>query len=109
VLRGVQFALDSAEIRPESGPVLDVAADQLRECEKLTLAVEGHTCSLGTDDYNQSLSERRAESVREYLIAKGIGAERLAARGVGEGGPVASNDSEEGRSQNRRVELVPNP
>jgi outer membrane protein OmpA-like peptidoglycan-associated protein len=109
VLRGVQFALDSAEIQSESSPILDVAADQLRECENLHVTVLGHTCSLGTDDYNQGLSERRAESVRQYLVAKGIAAERLAARGFGEGGPVASNDSEDGRSQNRRVELVPNP
>jgi len=107
VLRGVQFAFDSAKIQPESGPVLDVAADQLRECKDLNLAVEGYTCSMGPDNYNQSLSERRAESVRQYLIGKGIDAQRLAAHGAGESGPVASNDSLDGRAQNRRVELVP--
>jgi OOP family OmpA-OmpF porin len=107
VLRGVQFDLDSAAIRPESGPVLDVAVEQLKDCADLKLAIEGHTCSLGTDAYNQDLSSRRANSVREYLLAQGVAPERLTVFGVGEAGPVASNDNEEGRSQNRRVELIP--
>jgi len=107
VLRGIRFALDSAELGSESTPVLDVAADRLRECPDLSLTVEGHTCSLGTDAYNHNLSERRAASVREYLVSKGVSSDRLTTRGLGEVNPVASNDTEDGRSQNRRVELVP--
>jgi OOP family OmpA-OmpF porin len=107
VLRGIHFALDSAELGPESGPLLDVAVEQLNECPGISLVVEGHTCALGTDAHNHGLSERRAASVREYLVGKGIAADRLTTRGLGEVNPVASNDSEDGRSQNRRVELVP--
>lgn len=107
VLRGITFAFDSAEIAPESGPVLDVAVDHLKQCTGTSLNIEGHTCSIGTDEYNQGLSERRAASVRQYLVDHGVGAERLVSTGVGEAGPVASNDTRDGRAQNRRVELVP--
>jgi outer membrane protein OmpA-like peptidoglycan-associated protein len=107
VLRGVQFELDSAALSPVSEPVLDIAVDQLKECSDLHLAVEGHTCDLGSDAYNFGLSERRAASVREYLVAHGVAAERLKTRGLGESNPVSPNDGEEGRAQNRRVELVP--
>src|SRR5262249_51513096 len=63
VLHGVQFAFDSAKLSPESGPVLDVALNHLKECAQSSLSIEGHTCNLGTDSYNQGLSSRRAESV----------------------------------------------
>jgi outer membrane protein OmpA-like peptidoglycan-associated protein len=72
----------------------------------LSLEVDGHTDSVGDDDYNQALSERRAESVRGYLIQRGIPTTAIAARGYGESQPVASNDIPAGRQQNRRVELV---
>jgi outer membrane protein OmpA-like peptidoglycan-associated protein len=72
----------------------------------LHLDVEGHTDSVGTDAYNQSLSERRAEAVRDYLVQQGIASNAIAARGLGKSEPVASNDTPEGRQQNRRVELV---
>ena len=72
----------------------------------LTLEVEGHTDSVGTDDFNQSLSERRAESVKSYLTQQGIPAASIRSRGLGEGQPVATNDSATGRQQNRRVEVV---
>jgi len=70
------------------------------------VAVEGHTDSVGTTDYNQSLSERRAESVRSYLVAQKIGADTVAASGFGEDKPVATNGTAAGRQQNRRVELI---
>ena len=70
------------------------------------LEVEGHTDSVGTDDYNQSLSERRAESVKSYLIQQGIDRSSITSRGFGESQPVASNDTADGRQRNRRVELV---
>jgi outer membrane protein OmpA-like peptidoglycan-associated protein len=72
----------------------------------LVLEIEGHTDSVGTDDFNQSLSERRAESVKSYLIQQGIPSAHIRARGFGEAQPVASNDSAAGRQQNRRVELI---
>jgi len=72
----------------------------------LHLQVEGHTDSVGGDEYNQTLSERRAGAVRDYLVQQGILAESIEARGFGKTVPIASNDTSEGRQQNRRVELV---
>jgi outer membrane protein OmpA-like peptidoglycan-associated protein len=72
----------------------------------LHLEIEGHTDSVGSDDFNQKLSEQRAESARIYLQDAGIGTDNLVARGFGESKPVASNDSDAGRSQNRRVEMI---
>jgi outer membrane protein OmpA-like peptidoglycan-associated protein len=72
----------------------------------LKLEVEGHTDSVGSDDYNQRLSERRADSVRSYLVGQGVPSNVITAKGFGESRPVASNDNGSGRQQNRRVELV---
>ncbi len=72
----------------------------------LHLAVEGHTDSIGTDEYNRQLSEQRAEAVRDYLVQQGIKSDAITASGFGKSEPVASNDTPEGRQQNRRVELV---
>jgi len=72
----------------------------------LKLEVEGHTDSVGSDEYNQRLSENRANSVRDFLIREGINSSSIAARGFGESQPVATNDTAAGRQQNRRVELV---
>jgi OOP family OmpA-OmpF porin len=105
VLRGVNFAFDSAEIDPSSSVVLDAAADQLKECPNVAVRVEGHTDSVGSDSYNQGLSERRAEGVDSHLVGRGVSASRLTAVGFGESQPVASNDTDEGRALNRRVEL----
>jgi OOP family OmpA-OmpF porin len=107
VLRGVNFAFDSAEIDTSSAVVLDVVAETLNGCPNVAVRVEGHTDSIGTDAYNQGLSQRRAESVRNYLIGRGVSASRLSAVGYGESQPVASNDTDEGRALNRRVELKP--
>jgi hypothetical protein len=71
-----------------------------------TVVVEGYTDSVGTDDYNQGLSERRADSVKSYLVRQGVGAQRLSALGKGKQDPIAGNDSAGGRQQNRRVEVV---
>jgi OOP family OmpA-OmpF porin len=105
VLQGVTFAFDSAEIRPEDAPVLDVAAEQLRSKPNVRVLVVGHTDDRGSDDYNQGLSVRRARSVAEYLGRNGIAAERIDISGRGESEPVTSNETEDGRAQNRRVEL----
>ena len=105
VLRGVNFAFDSAEIDGSSSVVLDAAADQLRECPSVAVRVEGNTDWIGTDAYNQGLSERRAESVMGHLIGRGVSASRLTSVGYGESQPIASNETDEGRALNRRVEL----
>lgn len=107
VLRGVNFDFDKATLRPDGRPILDEAARILNENPSLRVQVRGYTDSIGSDAYNLRLSIRRAETVKNYLVSKGVAASRLEVEGFGESNPVASNDTEEGRAQNRRVELVP--
>jgi outer membrane protein OmpA-like peptidoglycan-associated protein len=106
-LEGVNFDNDRAVLRPEAYGILDRAAASLKEWGDVKVEVAGHTDSSNNDDYNQALSQRRAEAVRSYLIIKGVSANRLTAKGYGESQPVADNGTEEGRFKNRRVELVP--
>ena len=87
--------------------MLDVAVEQLSGCPDIRISIGGHTDSIGAEAYNEGLSGRRAEATRRYFIDKGIPPGRLEARGYGESQPVASNDSADGRAQNRRVELSP--
>jgi OOP family OmpA-OmpF porin len=105
VLRGVNFDFDRAEIRPDAAVILDEAASILNENPGVRVEVAGHTDATGTDEYNQGLSERRAQSVVDYLAGKGVSAGRLDAAGYGESKPVADNGTRDGRAQNRRVEL----
>lgn len=105
-LEGVYFDFDKATIKPEGKVVLDQAAALLKQHERVVVEVAGHTDSVGSDAYNQGLSERRANSVKQYLTEQGVTATRLSARGYGEAQPVASNDTSEGRAENRRVELI---
>jgi len=105
VLRGVNFDFDKAVIRADGKPVLDAAIQTLKEQPDVRISVEGHTDSVGSDAYNQRLSERRAQAVVDYLAAGGITRSRMSARGYGESKPVASNATDDGRAQNRRVEL----
>lgn len=105
VLRGVQFDFDSSEIRSDAKPVLDRAVEILGENGEVNVVVDGYTDSVGTDEYNLALSIRRAEAVYRYLVNRGIAPERLRVEGFGEARPVASNDTDSGRAQNRRVEL----
>jgi len=105
ILRGVNFALNSAELTPQSKAILDKEVARFKEDPNMKVVVQGHTCSLGSEAYNQQLSERRAKAVMDYFIAQGIAPDRLKAEGRGEADPIASNATEEGRSQNRRVEL----
>jgi len=104
-LEGVHFKTNSAEITPDSAAVLDRAVEALGKRPHLRVEVAAHTDSRGSAAYNQALSERRARSVMNYLIAHGVDASRLRARGYGESQPVASNATPEGRAKNRRVEL----
>ncbi len=105
VLRGVTFAFDSDRLSQEATPILDQAATTLKEAGEVSISVEGHTDSVGSNEYNLDLSRRRAESVRKYLETQGVDAARMTTRGFGEENPVATNDTSEGRAQNRRVEL----
>ncbi|HVN83988.1 MAG TPA: OmpA family protein [Candidatus Binatia bacterium] len=105
VLRGVNFDFDKSNVRGDAAPVLDEAVNTLKEASSITIAVEGHTDSMGSDEYNQGLSERRANAVRDYLAGHGIDKSRMTTEGFGESRPVATNDTDEGRAQNRRVEL----
>jgi outer membrane protein OmpA-like peptidoglycan-associated protein len=105
VLRGVNFDFDKANIRPDAQPILDEAISTLKEYQQITLSVDGYTDSIGTEAYNQKLSMRRAKSVADYLAKGGIDGTRMTEKGFGESQPVASNDTAEGRAQNRRVEL----
>ncbi|MBI1814128.1 MAG: OmpA family protein [Deltaproteobacteria bacterium] len=105
VLRGVNFDFSKSNIRPDAVPILDQAISTLKESSGITISVEGHTDDIGSDEYNQALSLRRAEAVRDYLASHGIAASRMTVQGFGESSPVATNDTDEGRAQNRRVEL----
>ena len=107
VLRGVHFDFDKSNIRPEDEPVLDEAASTLKAQPGVRVYVDGYCDSIGKDEYNLKLSERRAASVAKYLETAGISADRLTPRGFGKTNFVASNDTDQGRAQNRRVELVP--
>jgi outer membrane protein OmpA-like peptidoglycan-associated protein len=107
VLGDVLFDTNEATLTADSVETLDKAAESLKEWGDVKVEVAGYTDSRGTDEYNQNLSVRRADAVRTYLIGKGIAADRLTAKGYGESNPVADNDTDEGRSENRRVELVP--
>ena len=105
VLEGVRFDNDQASLRPEAFAILDKAATGLKNWGDTMIEVAGHTDSNAGDEYNLMLSQRRAETVRDYLISKGIAASRLSAKGYGETMPIADNGTEDGRFKNRRVEL----
>ena len=104
-LTGINFKFDSAAIQPNSSEILDRAVATLKETRDVAVRIEGHCDSIGSDAYNLKLSARRANAVQSYLVQHGIAAERLSTVGKGEGQPIASNDNEEGRFQNRRVEF----
>lgn len=105
VLRGIQFDFDKSNIKPEWRPVLDEGARILMDNPQINVVIEGHTCSIGTDSYNLGLSERRARSVYDYFVSKGIAKNRMKTVGFGERRPIADNSTEEGRRLNRRVEI----
>ena len=106
VLDSIIFDLDSAVIKPEYYSVLDQAIEVLKKYSDKNIVIEGHTCSLGSDDYNMNLSSKRAFSVKKYLSGKGIDPDRLTAKGHGKQKPFADNTTKEGRRKNRRVEFL---
>lgn len=103
---GINFDFNSATLRPESTVVLEQVAGLLRGEPALGIVIEGHTDDVGGDAYNMALSGKRANAVRDWLVAAGIDASRLEAVGKGAGSPVATNGNDVGRAQNRRVELA---
>jgi outer membrane protein OmpA-like peptidoglycan-associated protein len=102
----ITFALNSSDLNANFFSALDGVSLVLKEYDKTVIEVAGHTDSSGSDQYNQALSERRAQAVSGYLSSHGVKTQRLIPIGAGEGHPVASNDTEQGRAANRRVELT---
>lgn len=102
---GITFAYDSADVQPQFRQTLDKVASTLAQYNETLVDVYGHTDSTGSDAYNQTLSERRAVSVADYLSGHGVQPQRIATRGYGESQPIASNDTDAGRAANRRVEI----
>jgi outer membrane protein OmpA-like peptidoglycan-associated protein len=106
ILEGVNFATGKAELTPESQTILEGVAESLVANEEIKVQVGGHTDNTGSAAVNKRLSAARANAVREYLISKGVAANRLTAAGFGPSKPIASNKTAEGRAQTRRVELT---
>ena len=106
ILEGVNFEFDSAKLTSDSYETLDRVAASLKDWPEIRVEIGGHTDSDGSDEYNRTLSQQRAESVRHYLVSKGVSNSRLEARGYGESRPIADNGTAEGRTKNRRVELT---
>ncbi|MDD5611959.1 MAG: OmpA family protein [Gallionella sp.] len=104
-LKGTNFDFDSAKLRPAADAKLTEVAEFAATYKDAKLDVSGHTDSVGSDTYNQKLSERRANSVKAYLVKKGVAADRIVTEGYGETKPVADNKTKEGRAENRRVEI----
>ena len=105
-LGDVLFAFNKAELTPQAAPRLDKLAAFLKQFPQRKLLVEGYTDAVGTDAYNMELSERRAEAIREALVARGVDTTRVVTKGYGKAYPVADNSSTDGRAVNRRVEVV---
>ena len=107
MLRGVHFDFNKANIRRGDSAILDEAIEILKAHPNVVINVDGYCDAIGGEEYNLKLSQRRAAAVAKYLEDGGIAASRLIPRGFGKTNFVAPNDTDEGRAQNRRVELVP--
>ena len=103
---GILFDFDKYSLKPETRQNLEELAPTLIKYDDTDVLVLGHTDNVGSDTYNESLSEKRANAVDNFLVAKGVASSRLKSEGYGETDPVASNETEEGRQLNRRVEVV---
>lgn len=107
ILEGITFDFNKATIRPSSESTLKEAGSVMQRFSSVMVRIEGHTDSIGSDQYNQNLSERRANSVKDYLVKNfGIDPSRIETVGFGKSRPIADNKTEEGRAQNRRIEFV---
>lgn len=105
ILVGVNFEFNSAKLTKESFPILLNAIQVLNDKPEMKVEIRGHTDNIGSEQYNLILSERRANTVKDYLVVNGIAAERLEAKGIGESEPIADNNTPEGRALNRRIEF----
>jgi outer membrane protein OmpA-like peptidoglycan-associated protein len=105
VFDNLNFEFGKADIKKESLPYLDKLADTLNKSKDWTLEIQGHTDDKGSDDFNMKLSQNRADSVRNYLITKGVLSDIIIAKGFGESKPLVTNDSDANREKNRRVEF----
>src|SRR5437867_2075486 len=98
---------DKATLKPEGKEKIEAeVVAPMKEHPNLRALVEGHTDSIGSDAYNQRLSERRADAVRDYMVSRGIGTQRITTKGWGKSKPIVSNKTKEGRARNRRVEIT---
>lgn len=107
VVKGVNFATDSAKLSPKANAILDEAAAGVKGQPGVHYEVAGYTDSVGSDKHNQGLSDRRAKAVKDGLVHRGVSAQQLTTRGYGESNPIASNATAAGRAENRRVEIRP--
>lgn len=111
VLKGIEFDFDKSNIRPSSLSIVEKNVDELKAYKNVDIRIVGHTDSKGSDEYNQKLSERRANAVMQYFISNGVNGDRMSASGKGESEPVALNtnadstDNPTGRQENRRIEI----
>ncbi len=109
VIEGINFDVDKDTIKRESRPRLDNAAELLKQFGELSVEIGGHTDATGSREHNLDLSQRRAESVKKYLVERGVDEKRLTTRGYGPDKPIATNDTKEGRTKNRRIEFSLTP
>ena len=105
VFDNLNFEFGKAEIKKESLPYLDTLAETMLKAKNWKLDIEGHTDDKGGDEFNMKLSQSRADSVKKYLVSKGISADVITAKGFGETKPLFPNDSDANREKNRRVEF----
>jgi outer membrane protein OmpA-like peptidoglycan-associated protein len=105
VFDNLNFEFGKADIKKDSYPYLDKLADTLNKAKNWTLEIQGHTDDKGGDDFNMKLSQGRADSVKNYLITKGVLLDSITAKGFGESKPLVANDSDANREKNRRVEF----
>ena len=108
-LRGAHFAFDKSNLTAAARDTLQQAVRLLKEHADVRVEIEGHTDSVGTVKYNQLLSERRANSVKAYLVSQGISESRITTKGFGKSQPIESNSTAEGRANNRRVMIFEVP
>ena len=102
------FDFDKSNVKPEAGAILDRLVAFMNENKDKKAALSGHTDNVGSDAYNQKLSERRTNSVKDFVVKKGVDASRISGQGFGESKPIADNKTKEGRAKNRRVEIKVN-
>lgn len=105
-LHGPNFDFNKATLKPSGKKLVDTAVKAMKDNASMRVSVEGHTDAIGSEAYNQKLSEHRANSVRDYMVSQGVASSRITTVGHGKSKPIANNATEDGRAQNRRVEIL---